>query len=154
MTEAVEAAALANPWTDVDAAAVESLLNGASFTLPADAADVLYRAIEADGLGEAQFKLGEVAMTTRMQAKDAFEDISGLAYDKWDAEEEGEVAGSKAAIRRVTDGDKTVDACLWYDEANGMMHSLVAEGANLEGFDILAVAQQMTGAAAEESTEG
>ena len=68
------------------------------------------------------------------------EDISGVYYDHWDAEERCRIDVCEGLARRVFDGDRTIDVCLWYDAEKGMTWSVVAEADNLDGFDITAVA--------------
>ena len=138
-----EIAGLPNPWADSDADAITLLLNGAAFSLPAGAENVIYRDNADMGMAEAQFDIGEVRLVARARKTAEFEDISGLHYDHWDLEEPCAIGASAGTRRRVADGDKTIDVCLWRDADSGVTYAVAAQSAGPEGFDILAVAEQI-----------
>jgi hypothetical protein len=93
-------------------------------------------------MGQVTFTWQGENYTARIAPADAFKDISGL-YCQWEAEYECEVARCKGIVRRAHDGGNTVDVCLWYDELTGLMYSVCTAGADLDGFDITAVAQML-----------
>ena len=138
---------IANPWTDSDAAALEAMLGSARFSVPEGAENVIYRALEAAKLAEIRFSIDGMDYTARIQPAGAATDISGMYYDNWGDDEPCTIGGIEGMSHRATDGDKTIDVCQWYDAANGMMYSLSAEGADLDGFDIVAIAEAVYGAA-------
>lgn len=114
-----------NPWTDTDAEGLQENL-GFSLNVPASAQNVVYRLLEADGMGEAQFVWQGVEYTLRAKAANEFEDISGLNYTGWTVDEACEVRYCEGVFRQIADGEKLIDACLWYDAAPGIMYSLTA----------------------------
>ena len=70
-------------------------------------------------------------------------DISGMYFD-WTNEEQIRVhlcSGSIAQAESGT-GDK-VERCLWYDETAEIMYSLSVVGADLNGLDLSAIAEQI-----------
>ena len=94
------------------------------------------------------FRMEGVAFTARAQyGVGENEDISGMYYD-WDVQDdvtlanwgEGHMQGK--TYRSLGDG-WTVDLCTWYDIEIGIAYSLSAEAADLDGFDIQAIAEQM-----------
>ncbi len=133
---------IANPWTETTAeGAMEAL--GLELGVPEGATDVSWRMLEEEQLAEMTFTWYELPYTARVKPADAFEDISGLYYD-WPQELECVVGGRcKGVCRRATDGDVTVDNCLWYDEATGLMYSVSAQWPDMDGFDIQASAEQL-----------
>ena len=80
--------------------------------------------------------------TARVAPAEDFEDISGLYID-WDQQDECNVGRCAATCYRGRNGDNAVDLCLWYDEATGLMYSVSTEFYDLDGFDILAAAEEV-----------
>ena len=136
---AEENAAVANPWTECDAQTLLDTL-GFGFTLPEDAENAAYRMNAELSLAEVDVTWQEMAYTARMQPTDAFEDISGLYY-VWTYEEACEIGGREGSMLRGYDEGMTIDLCLFYDAAPGMMYSISASGEDLDGFDITAAAE-------------
>lgn len=135
---------LANPWTDTTAEGVMDAL-GLQLGVPEGASDVTWRMIESEQLAQMDFTWYDLPYTARVKPTEAFEDISGLYYD-WpeDTQMETRVGGRcDGIIRRAVDGEMTVDNCLWYDEATGLMYSVTAMWPDLDGFDIQASAEQL-----------
>ena len=120
---------------------------GLAFTLPEGAEKVAYRWYGAEMLAEIQFswKGAEYCFRTQpMQLKSGeLMDISGMYFD-WTNEEQIRVhlcSGSIAQAESGT-GDK-VERCLWYDETAEIMYSLSVVGADLNGLDLSAIAEQI-----------
>ena len=131
-----------NPWTETTAEGVMEAL-GLEMGVPEGATEVAWRMLEEEQLAEMTFTWYEQDYTARVKPTDAFEDISGLYYD-WPQEMECTVGGRcKGVCRRAADGDVTVDNCLWYDEATGLMYSVSTSAPDLDGFDIQASAEQL-----------
>ena len=80
--------------------------------------------------------------TARIKSADAFEDISGLYYD-WADELPCVIGRCDGVCRRAITDDGMTDVCLWYDALPGLMYSVSASGADLNGFDIQAAAEQV-----------
>ena len=148
-----ESSLIGNPWQDnVSADDVYSLVN-AYFIVPPAAANVTYRIMESEKLAEMDFELDGLKYTERMKPSDTFEDISGLYYE-WDVDEEQDVAGSEGRARRAVTDEETVDSLLWLDKGMGMMFSLFTSDRDLDGFDIVAVAESMYQPETEEFMPG
>ena len=133
---------MANPWREVTA---EELLQtlGFGFGIPEGAENVSYAIIEDEGLAEMRFTWYDMDYTARMKAAVEFEDISGLYYDSWDYEDDCTVGYCEGKVMRAHDDEGMVDLCLWYDVVPGIMYSVSAAGADLDGFDILAAAEAL-----------
>ncbi len=139
---APEKASLANPWTETDPAGLMEKL-GLSFKVPEDAKDVIYRMNESEKMAEMRFTLNDMPFTARIKPVGTeFEDISGLYY-QWDNVQESSLRWTKEKIMKVRTGEKTIEAYLWFDVVPGLMYSLSTEGADLDGFDIVAVADMI-----------
>lgn len=138
-----ESAGIANPWTATDREGILQSL-GFSMDAPEGAKNVSYQMNESEGLGEMSFSYGEPELeyTYRMKAAVEFEDISGLNYN-WSLEESGAVSYCDAKLYRTNSDGKTIDLCLWFDAAPGMMYSLSTSDEDLDGFDITAIADQI-----------
>lgn len=132
---------MANPWREITPDEMYTAY-GHVFAVPEGAEDVVYRINTELRMAEARFNLESVMLTARVADTDP-EDISGLYYDHWDAEEPCQIHGWKGVTRRVSDEGRTIDVCLWYDETKGLAWSLMAEADDLDGFDITAVAEQV-----------
>lgn len=138
---ALAEAGLANPWSQTTAQGLMDAL-GLQLGLPDGATNVTWQMLEDAQMGQVQFTWQGMDYTARIAPTEAFEDISGLYYT-WEAEDECEVGRCKGVVRRAHDGDNTVDVCLWYDDLTGLMYSVSAAAADLDGFDITAVAQKL-----------
>ena len=115
---------IANPWQETTP---EDLLQiyGYEFGIPGEAEDIAYYINEALQLAEMRFDIGSTLLNARVAAIDP-EDISGMYYDHWDVEEHC-----------------LIDVCMWYDPERGLTYSVTAESDDLDGFDIITVAEQV-----------
>ena len=135
-----ESAAIANPMVETDEAGfVEK--TGISLKVPKGATNVKYFVID-NTLGEMRFTLDGMEFTARAKSTAAFEDISGMYYT-WDVEDDAKVDRCEAKCRRHIGSDKTIDVICWFDAAPGISYSLSTEGKDLDGFDIIAIAEQV-----------
>ena len=57
-----------------------------------------------------------------------------------DAESAGEFAGMESLEQRAFTDEGTIDLFQWFDKDMGLMYSLSTSGADLDGFDITAIA--------------
>ncbi|MBR1476956.1 MAG: hypothetical protein IJ608_03225 [Lachnospiraceae bacterium] len=146
---------MANPWREITAKeAAEAIPN--LFKAP-DGAEVLAwtmldDAAEANGkpgsLVDLQFSMDDLIFDARAQVTgDEYMDLSGLNYE-WTAEDETTLSGwgggnmSAKTYRNINDSGM-IDLITWYDTEVGISYSLSVAAADLEGFDIQAVAEQM-----------
>ena len=138
---AVAEVGMVNPWQETTA---EGLMDSLGVTLgvPDGATDVSYRMMEQSQLGEMTFSWYDMDYTARVAPTDGFEDISGV-YIEWNQSMDCSVGRCAATDSRGPDGEDTVELCLWYDELTGLMYSLCVSAPDLDGFDILAAADQV-----------
>lgn len=132
---------LANPWMDTTAEALKAEY-GLELGVPEGATNVAWRVLPAKPLGEMTFTWYDMDYTARIAPTEGFEDISGIYVD-WENQSEWTVGRCAAVCYRGRDGENMVDLCLWYDELTGMMYSVSTEAKDLDGFDILASAEQL-----------
>ncbi len=151
-----EALQIANPWVEITE---EEAVNSCTrlFKAPEGATDVVWRKCESLGnpdeflgpLVQLDFKLDGREFTARAQqgaAEDA--DITGLYVDWTVGPEdctlanwgEGHMAGQ--SYRAITD-TAYIDLITWYDVEIGIAYALTVSDADLDGFDIQAIAEQM-----------
>ena len=138
-----EAVGLANPWTETTEEGMLETI-GLGFAIPENAENVTFRVLESEGMGEMTFTLDGMEFTARIQAADDFTDISGMYYE-WEVinQEELEMMGRPAWEARATEDGETIDLCMWFDVVPGVMYSLSTRAADLDGFDIMAVAEMV-----------
>lgn len=141
------ALAIANPWVESTGDDIAEAL-GVAFGIPEGAEDISYSMMPDAGLAQMRFTLDGMECTARMQPAEAFTDISGMFYE-WTQEEPCVIAFMQGLVKRATDGEETVDLCLWHDAGMGLMYSLAVSGADLDGFDITAVAGAICAQASE-----
>ena len=144
-TEAAETAGtvgMANPWVESTAEEIMDKL-GLSLKVPEGAEDVTYRMAEDLKMEEMTFKLDDLEFTARVKSTAEFEDISGLYYT-WDLEDPCEVGGwCEGFDRRTKDGELTIDNVTWCDMVPGLSYSISTSAADLDGFDILGIANMV-----------
>ena len=133
---------VANPWVETDPEGLMKTL-GLQFDVPEDAKDVTYRMNESDKMAEMRFTLYDMPFTARIKPVGTeLEDISGMHY-KWDHEKESNAHWYQEKIMSAKDGKDTVQVFLWFDIVPGLMYSLSTKAPDLDGFDIIAVAQMV-----------
>ena len=133
-----------NPWTELTAEEAAQYLD---FPAPEGAENVVYRLLNMEGqepLAEMQFDLDGRWFTMREQrGVPATEDISGMYYD-WTAQDGANVWGSlPGSAYRYVGEDETADLLTWYNEAIETSYSLSVVAPDLDGFDIIAVANMV-----------
>ena len=133
---------MADPWVETTANGLMEE-TGFTFTLPDEAQDVVYRLLAADQLAEAQFTMDHVSYVARIRPAVEFEDISGMYYEWASVDKETDIAGRQTWSARAIDENGYTDLCLWFDAVPGLMYSLSAQAADLDGFDIIAVAEMI-----------
>ena len=135
-----------NPWTETDPDGLMQTL-GLQFDVPEGAENIVYRMLTEEKLAEMQFTLNDMPFTARIKpAGVELEDISGLNYD-WayveQAKREFARHWYREEHRKALDDGKTVEVFLWLDIVPGLTCSLSTEAADLNDFDISAVAEQV-----------
>ncbi len=132
---------MGNPWTETDHERFTKDL-GLDLNVPEGAENVVFRENLTEQLGEMRFTLNGIDFNTRIKGAGSFEDISGMNYT-WEHEEEGNAHWHQEKLMQAKDGDNTVRVFLWHDVVPGIMYSLSCAAPDLEGFDIIAVAQMV-----------
>lgn len=133
---------VANPMVETTNEEMGQTL-GFNFAVPAGATDCKFFII-ADTLGEMQFQYNGVEMTARMKAVADVElvDISGMYYT-WTDEQDVEVKYCEGKLMTYAGEDTTIEACIWLDVVPGVAYSVTAQGTDLDGFDLLAIADEI-----------
>ncbi|MCR5089602.1 MAG: hypothetical protein K6C08_08830, partial [Oscillospiraceae bacterium] len=142
---------LANPWTDMTEQEAAAMMPE-GFHAPEGAESVVWSKMESGGntLVQLRFDLNGNSYTAREQQTEKAEDISGLYYE-WTAEDDiilsgpggGRMAGK---IFRLIGESGYTDLCTWFDADAGVSSSLSVSAPDLDGFDLEAIAEAMTGA--------
>ena len=146
---------LANPWREVTEDEAKELCIE-SFAAPEGAENVSWLVLDAaadpsgipGALVQLSFDLDGNHFTAREQMTgDEAVDASGMYYS-WTAEREAQMKnwadGSMTAQLYRAAGEKEyADLCTWYNVETGVSYSLGVTAADLDGFDILAVADAM-----------
>ena len=135
---------LANPWRD---STFEEVLDSYNvpFLTPAGAVNERWSVMQSEqgNLIQDVFELDGLRFTARARQTEALEDISGLYYD-WTGEEAVVLQNGDQGSRFVYESRKeSVQLCLWYDTATGNSCSLAVTAEDLDGFDLLAVVENM-----------
>ena len=141
------ALAIANPWVESTSGDIAEAI-GATFGIPEGAEDISYSMMPDDGLAEMRFTLDGMEYIARIRPSEEFTDISGMYYE-WDSEEPCVIAFMQGLVKRVTVEGETMELCLWHDADMGLMYSLATSGADLDGFDITAIAGAIYAQASE-----
>ena len=141
------ALAIANPWVESTSGDIAEAI-GATFGIPEGAEDISYSMMPDDGLAEMRFTLDGMEYIARINPSEEFDDISGMYYE-WDSEEPCVIAFMQGLVKRVTVEGETMELCLWHDADMGLMYSLATSGADLDGFDITALAGAIYAQASE-----
>ena len=146
---------LANPWREISAAEAETLCPG-SFHAPDGAENAVWSVLDsvADPSGvpgplvQLAFDLNGNRFTARLQRTDDKEaDLSGMYYT-WTVQDEGTLdIGTDEPLPcrfcRFIGENEYADLCAWYDAHSGVSYSLGVSARDLDGFDILAVAEAL-----------
>ncbi len=132
---------MVNPWKETDHEGFMKDL-GLDLNVPEGAENVVFRVNDSEKLGEMRFRLNGIDFNARIKGAGSFEDISGMHYT-WEHEEEGSAHWHQEKLMKGKDGDNTVEVFLWFDVVPGVMYSLSCSAPDLDGFDIIAVAQMV-----------
>ncbi len=137
---------LDNPWEEVSA---EELMNatGLSFDIPEGAKEIRYSMMRKENLAQMTFMIDSDEFCARMMPADLrngeLMDLSGM-YFAWENEEKITVNHCEGIIHQAKTGSEDcVEACLWYDAAPGILYSLTVCTTDLDGLDLVAVAEQV-----------
>ena len=160
-----EAVQIANPWRDVTEAEAKALCP-ASFSVPAGAENTRWSAMDAaaeasgvpGALVQLSFDMDGNRFTAREQRTDDRDaDISGMYYD-WTYQTDETLktwADGTLTCRcfRCIDESGYADLCTWYDAASGVSYSVSVTAKDLDGFDLLAIAEALSGNVPEQAAE-
>lgn len=149
-----ESVSMANPWREVTQEEAQALC-ARSFNVPEGAENVVWSVNDsvADASGvpgalvQVAFDLNGMSFVAREQVTgDTEVDNSGMNY-QWTAQEEGSMSswfeGMTCKLSRFIGEGESADLCTWYDVETGISYSLSTVAADLDGFDITAVANAM-----------
>ena len=142
---------LANPWRTIGEDEVGNYFSF-PFAVPEGAENVEWSVMEsadANPLLQLSFDLNGQHYTCRMQATDdADADISGMYYDWAEQAErslhnwaEGKLTAK--CFRFAGGNDYDAELCTWFDAETGISYSVSVTAEDLDGFDLLALAEQM-----------
>ncbi len=148
---------LANPWRDVSEEEAKELCIK-SFKAPEGAENVCWSVMDAaadesgvpGALVQVNFDWNGLNFTAREQITGEEEaDISGMYYD-WSDQRQAPLknwadGAITAQLYRFTGEGEYADLCTWYDSEAGVSYALNVTADDLDGFDILAVAEAMCG---------
>lgn len=132
---------LANPWEEITPADLAEY-HAISFVIPEGAEAHGYRWNESLKMAEVDFTLDGLDYNYRMAYSKLFQDISGLNYD-WTVEDTLKVHECEGRTMKYIGEDESVEACSWYDEVWSRTNCLSVMSNDLDGYDILAVVDQV-----------
>ena len=148
-----EGVQMANPWRDIPEAEAERLCPR-SFHAPDGAENVKWSVLDpavnpSDGQGslvQLSFDLYGNSFTAREQiTNDPDADISGMYYD-WTVQSDDTLRNWPDAVchsfRSIGDGGYA-DLCSWYDAEHGISYCISVTAEDLDGFDLLAIAEAL-----------
>ena len=140
------AAQLPNPWSSITEEEAQTILP-LVFRAPEGAENAQWSVMNAGGnpMVQLTFSLDGDSFTARAQVtNDGDADISGM-YFSWNdrLEEKLENWGAGCVCSRHTGENGYADLCSWYDAASGTSFTLCVTAPDLDGFDLLAVAEAM-----------
>lgn len=148
---------MANPWvviTEEEAAASCDRL----FTAPEGASDIEWRMLEGSEADSAvdrpllqlSFTMGDPALNFTARAQQGIPEDTDIAgnFVEWTVEDEATLANwgeghMPAKYCRSVNDSGMVDQISWYDVEIGILYTLSTSAADLEGFDLQAVAEAM-----------
>ena len=142
---------VSNPWTEVTKTDVEEGL-GIEIYLPDDAQNIVARQNSTVDLYEILFDYNDLNYTYRIKKSAGDEDISGLYYD-WTISSDESIKGFEGKSYRAITDEETVDLVTWVDEENDITYSLSTSAADLDGFDIIAIAEKLINSGEDFSEE-
>lgn len=146
---------MSNPWRESTEEEAKELC-ASSFSAPEGAENVVWSALDsaADDSGvpgamvQLNFDWNGNSFTAREQnTGDEQPDISGMYYD-WTEQREAQMknwadGNIPAQLYRYLGDGETADLCTWHDAEAGVSYSLSVSAEDLDGFDILALAEMM-----------
>ncbi len=152
-----ETAQIANPWREITEAEAKELCPK-SFSVPEGAKNAVWSVMEsaADSSGvpgalvQLSFDLYGMRFTAREQVTgDTEVDQSGMYYDwTYHLEETLKNWGDGNMVcqtYRFIDEEGYADLCTWYDTEIGISYSVSVTAKDLDGFDLLAIAEALNG---------
>ena len=157
LSQSGESAGMANPWREITEAEAKELCPK-SFSVPEGAENVVWSAMDpaADPSGttgalvQLSFDLYGMRFTAREQLTgDKEVDQSGMYYD-WTYQMEETLknwadGNMPCHSFRFVGDEGYADLCTWYDAEAGVSYSLSVTAKDLDGFDLLAIAEALHG---------
>ena len=149
--EESETIGMANPWRVISEEEVQNFFSQ-PFAVPEGAENVEWSVMESadpNPLLQLSFDLDGQHYTCRMQATDDAEaDISGMNYI-WADETENSLKNwsegklTAKCFRFVGGNEYDAELCTWFDAETGISYAVGVTAEDLDGFDLLAIAEQM-----------
>ena len=141
-----EEAETANPWVDMTEEELWQTA-GVTLNLPEGAQATAFRWLAEESLAEMDFTLDgdEYCARVKPAALEAgqVENISDM-YFAWENEEKVTVGHCEGTLGQAQTGSQDfVELCLWYDLVPGLMYSLSVSTTDLDGLDLVAVAEMV-----------
>lgn len=130
---------IANPWVTCSKEEAQKL-SGFNISAPEKSTNITYSVNTTDKLAQVVFTYENLQFTYRIKSATQLEDISGLYYS-WDVQHDDKVKQLPAITKRHKASDQTIDLCQWYDVVPGITYSLSTSAKDLDGFDIIAIAE-------------
>ena len=134
-----------NPWEDLPLDQVQKLI-GVPMNIPEGAEKAISRWYEGEKMAELQFfrTNGDFCFRAKPVApRGELIDISGMYYT-WKDEEDVTVGGCTGTLAQVqSETGDWVQRCLWYDNAAGVSYSLTVVAPDVDGLDLIALAEQI-----------
>ena len=149
-----EETGMANPWVEIDEDQAKAEIRYRLFKAPEGALDQVWMMCEELGdieqgitpMIQLSFTMDKVNYTARAQAGvEADVDIAGN-YVEWVVGPDAVTLANwneEGMAYRAVDDTGYVDMLTWYDPEMGVSYALTATAADLDGFDIQAVVEQM-----------
>lgn len=149
-----EEVGMANPWEEITEDDAKAEIRYRLFQAPEGAQDVVWmRCLDLGDMNQGispmiqlSFSMDNVNFTARAQGGvEADVDIAGN-YVEWDVGPDSvKLAnwGEEGLTYRHVDDTGYVDMLTWYDPEMGVSYALTANAADLDGFDIQAIVEQM-----------
>ena len=141
-----ETVGMANPWLNMTAEELQAA-SGVAFGAWEGAENICWRYLPSENLAEMQFTWESSDFCARVQpvelAPGEMMNISGIYY-AWEDEEPVRVNGCDGTIATAKTGSVDwVELCQWYDAAAGRMCSLSVASTDIDGLDLVAIAEEI-----------
>lgn len=140
-----EAVRISNPWHEITEAEANQIYPE-TFTVPDGAENAVWSVMDATtgALLQLAFDWNGLSFTAREQRTEEKDyDPSGMYYN-WTVQEPAVLSdGTECMTFRYIGENESADLCIWYDAESGISRSVGVTAEDLDGFDLLAVAEAL-----------